>query len=86
MWNYLYAQWLEEREEEIKIMRSFGCFVGAFFNPEAARSIQNKDNEESNVKLSEDEFDAASDYVIKSNLGRPLVEKTKKKKRRLKLK
>ena len=65
-WNWHYSSWMEDKDEEIKLMRNFGCFVGAFMNPEAARKIQQANDDANNVQLSEEEFDAASDFVRKS--------------------
>lgn len=87
-WAWHFAGWLEDQEEEIKIMRSFGCFVGSFINPEAARKIQDMDDDKKSIGLSEEEFDASSEYVRKLNEEKEKQEKTsgKRKKKKLRIK
>ena len=80
-WNWHYSSWIEDKEEEIKLMRNFGCFVGAFMNPEAARKIQQANDDANNVQLSEEEFDAASEFVKKSIEKEEEIKKLGKKKR-----
>ena len=79
-WTWHYASWLEEREERVKMMRSFGCFVGGFFNAKAARQIQEMDDESKKIGVSEEEFDAASEYVRKSGEERDKIKKKRNKK------
>lgn len=88
VWTWHFASWLEDQDEKIKTMRSFGCFVGSFINPEAAKKIQDMDDERKNIGLSEEEFEASSEYVRKLNEQKELEEKNTKgkKKRKLKIK
>lgn len=86
-WAWHFASWVESEEEKIKLMRSFGCFVGMFINPEAARKIQDTDDDSKKIGLTEEEFDASSEYVKKINEEKDIKDKeSQKRKRRRKLK
>ena len=81
-WAWHFASWVEDEEEKIKLMRSFGCFVGMFVNPEAARKVQDADDETKKIGLTEEEFDASSEYVKKVNEEKEIRDKEKGKRRR----
>jgi len=60
-YNWLYASWIQDKEEEANKMKDFGCFVGMFSNPELARKITNAEN--NTTKLSDEEFKESVNYV-----------------------
>jgi hypothetical protein len=83
-WAWHYASWLEDERDKAKMMRAFGCFMGSFVNPEAARRIQNMDDNNKQVGLTEEEFDKSCEYVKKSN---EIADKQRgKKRKKLKIK
>lgn len=86
-WSWHLASWLEDKAEKTKFMKSFGTFVGGFYNPEMARKVQDADNNENNIELSEEDEKASMEYVKKSIKEKEELEKnTGKKKKRLKIK
>lgn len=87
-WAWHYASWLEDEEEKIKLIRNTGCFVGSFFNPEAARKIQDSEDEDKNIQISEEDFDKSLEYV-KKDIAKKEKEKAdsgKKKKKQFRIK
>ena len=84
-WAWHFASWLEDRDEEIKKMRAMGCFIGSFTNPEAARKIQESEDGSNKVGLSEEEFDASSEYVRKSTEAKEKAKTGRKTKKRLRV-
>ncbi len=86
-WSWFYASWLEKREEKTKFAKSLGCFIGSFFNPAAAKQIQDADDGNNAYSLSDDEFDASTEYVKNMIEEQKKNEKQegKRKKRKLKI-
>ena len=85
-WNWHYESWIEDQEEEMKKMKNFGCFVGAFWNPTAAKKIQSSESGEGSVELSDEDFEATLKFVKDSNIEKERIEKSTKKKKSLRLK
>ncbi len=56
--------WNNKENDKVKLLKDFGCFLGSFWNPEAARKIQSKEDTTS-VEVNEDEFDKAGEYLEK---------------------
>ena len=61
--NWYFYNWVEDRTEQGKKMKDFGCFVGAFYNPKMAKAIQ--EDQKNTYNVSDDEFDIATDFVSK---------------------
>lgn len=64
MMNWFFYNWLESKEEKAKFMKDFGCFVGSFYNYKMAKEIMGNDS--NSYETSDDEFNAAADFVRKS--------------------
>ena len=84
-WAWHFANWIEDRDEEIKKMRAIGCFIGSFTNPTAAKKIQDSEDNANRIGLSEEEFDASSEYVKKINEEKSKRGKKTRKKLRMKV-
>ncbi len=60
--KWFFFSWIEEREEKIKMMKEFGCFVGGFSNPEMAKQIREREDGRG-YELSDEEFDNSTKFV-----------------------
>jgi hypothetical protein len=60
----LFELWINEQNDEMEKLRSFGIFVGSFSNPEAAKQMNQMDNPDFN--LSDEEFDQSFNIVLES--------------------
>jgi hypothetical protein len=59
----MYESWIDEIDDELKKMRRFGCFVGSFSNPAAARKIQQTEDNENTRELDDEDYNKSLDYV-----------------------
>lgn len=73
--------WVSKNNDEVKLLKDFGCFVGSFWNPEAARKIQNKDGS-TNVEIDDEQFEKTGNYLEKL-VEEEFKKKTKKNKKKL---
>ena len=64
MKTWFYYSWLEDKEEESKKLKSLGCLIGSFWNPQGAKELMGEGVRkfESNDK----DFEAAWQLVQKS--------------------
>jgi hypothetical protein len=67
--NWYFYSWLEDREEEVKKMKDFGCFVGAFWNAEMAKKVSESEDgvarrENGKYSSTDEEFEKLSEMSL----------------------
>ena len=82
-YSWLFASWIQNQDDEVEKMKSFGCFVGAFWNPEQARKISGQGI--SSYESSDEDFDKTTELIRKYNESK-LGAGLNKKRRKLRLK
>ncbi len=81
-YNWYYAGWIQNKEDEANKLKDFGTFVGMFSNPELAKKISTA--EDHTIEVSDEEFKQSFDYVenmIKEEIAMEGSKKNKKKKK-----
>ena len=75
---WMFHNWLEDHNDEYKILENQGYLIGSFINPEAVRKLLGKDSE--TFKSSEKDFEETTRKI--EEMGKILTEKEKRAVRR----
>jgi len=81
--NWYFYSWIEDQNEEVEKMKNFGCFVGAFHNPDMARKIQ----EEKTISSDEEGMNRAMELIKSDEKEKPTGARRRRRvdKRKIKL-
>lgn len=74
---WLFNNWLQDQEDNVEVTKNHAYLLGSFINPEAVGKLL---NDGAKFESSDEDFDKASEMVLKGSLNSD----SKKKKRRRK--
>lgn len=81
---YMFYHWVENQNENVELFKNHGYLIGSFTNPEAVKHMMNANT----YSVDEESFEAASEFVVKSNkekIAQEHKQEIKKKRRRKKV-
>ena len=76
---WYFENWIMDQKEKIEIAKNHAFLLGSFWNPEAAKNLMDDEN---NIKLSDEEFEASLDIVRKSREEQEVNQTVKRRGRR----
>jgi hypothetical protein len=78
---WIYHNWIEDYNDEYKLLENQGYLIGSFTNPEMVRKILDKDK--NTITSSDEDFDKLSKEIVDAN--RTALDKKDKRKRKRKI-
>ena len=76
----MFNQWLEDFEDEQKLLENQAYLIGSFINPELVRKVLGKDSQV--IESTDEEFEKFSEQFFKNNREEDQKNKSKRKRKR----